>query len=58
MNDVEKKLSEFVVLKIFFIYEVEEKLLKYKVRFVVVILVFFCVNCNSICDMMFLELYF
>ena len=53
MNDAEKKLSEFAVLKTSSIHEAEEKLSKHKVRFVVVILVSFCVNCNSICDMMF-----
>lgn len=40
MNDVEKKLFEFFLLKIFFIYEVEEKLLEYKVGVVVVFNIF------------------
>lgn len=36
MNDIEKKLFEFFLLKIFFSYEVEEKLLEYKVLVFVV----------------------
>lgn len=36
MNDIEKKLFEFFLLKILFSYEVEEKLLEYKVLVLVV----------------------
>lgn len=47
MNDAEKKLSEFSLLKTSSMQEAEEKLSKHKVSFVVVILLSFNVNCNT-----------
>lgn len=47
MNDGEKKLSEFSLLKTSSGQEAEEKLSEHKVSFVVVIFMSFTVNCNE-----------